>query len=72
MFKSYGEDRHEAEAEGVWGVRSAKGSIIVGRNKCMDSEHFDLLLSQMLNLLRVVTMFTLNRSALYCFSLHCF
>lgn len=39
----------------------------------MDSEHFDLLFSQMLNLLRVITMFTLNRSTLYCFSqVHCF
>lgn len=45
-------------------VESPKGSGIVGRDNCMDSEHFDPVSSQMLNLLRFITLFTLNRSTL--------
>lgn len=51
-----------------WWAESPKGSGIVGRDNCMDSEHFDPLSSQRLNLLRFITLFTLNRSTLYCFS----
>lgn len=56
-----------AEERGCW-VESPKGSSIVGGDNCTDSEHFDPLSSQMLNRLRFITLFTLKRSALYCFS----
>lgn len=49
-------------------VENPNGSSSAGGDNCPDSEQFDLLSSQMLNRLTFRTLFTLNRSILYCIS----